>query len=272
MKEKKDFWDMSFNAVWGCKNNCVYCYARRIAKRYAEQIAGKEFSYWDNLEIKKHGRHLGYYSKDFIDKTIIQMRLEAFKPTWLESNYVRKFPKKPSIIFVNSMSDPAYWKPKWYEWIVKRIAENMQHTFVVLTKQPEIYREYTFPHNTILGLTINNNNDCRKIITIIEMELKNKILLSIEPIQEIIYYINLELIKTGNWSHEDENSGEICYHYCNSFDWIHVGQESGNRKERIRATPEMIEPFFDIDIPVFMKKNLEGIIPGRKLRRERILL
>ena len=46
------------------------------------------------------------------------------------------------------------------------------------------------------------------------------------------------------------------------------GQESGNRKDRVRATREMIEPFFDLTVPVFMKNNLAGIVPGRELRKE----
>ena len=249
MKTNKDFWDMSWNPVWGCLNNCPYCYARRKAKRYAEQVAEKEFCYFDNLEIKKHGRHLGYYSYDYFDKTLLQMRLEEFKPTWLELNHVRKFPKKPSIIFVNSMSDPAYWEQEWYEKIVKRIIENMQHTFIVLTKQPEIYKKYTFPHNTILGVTCVNQQKLNELDCMLSnnLEFNNRLLVSIEPIQE--------KIKINGWMKK-------------MIDWIHVGEESGNRKDKVRATQEMIQPFFDLDIPVFMKNNLTGIIPGMKLRKE----
>lgn len=254
MNKKKDFWDMSWNPVWGCKNNCPYCYAKKIAKRYAKQIAEKEFYYFDNLEIKKYNRHLGYY--------ILQINLEKFNPTWLESNYVRKFPKKPSIIFVNSMSDPAYWEQKWYKKILKRICENMQHTFVVLTKTPEIYKKFTFPHNTIIGVTIVDTIDFKYAMKFFNnLYATNKKLLSIEPIQK---KIEMSIV--------DKRMIE------SNIDWIHVGQESGNRKGRVTATPEMIEPFFDFDMgkinwmftKVFMKKNLENVVPGRKLRRERI--
>ena len=236
-KQKKDFWDMSFNPVWGCKNNCLYCYARKIARRYAGKIAEKEI-------LNKNSKY------DYFDITNLYENLQNFFPTWLESNYVRKFPKKPSIIFVNSMSDPAYWEQEWYEKIVKRIAENMQHTFVVLTKFPKVYEIYKFPDNTILGFSITNNKILQDWSSTIEAYSRyeiNRVLLSIEPIQE---KINIELIKK-------------LYP-----DWIHIGQESGNRRERIKATREMIEPFFDIEAPVFMKNNLSGIVPGRKLRKE----
>ena len=178
--------------------------------------------------------------------------LKDFKPTWFESNYVRRFPQKPSVIFVNSMSDPAYWEQEWYEKTVKRIAENMQHTFVVLTKQPEVYRKYIFPHNTILGVTITKNTELSRFATMLTLPAcNNKFLVCIEPIQE----------KIDMSFFSDEHCGY-------DIDWIHVGQESGNRKDRVQATREMIEPFFDLDIPVFMKNNLTGIVPGRELRKE----
>ena len=237
----KDFWNMSWNPVWGCLNTCPYCYyARRIAKRYAAQMAEKEVMY------------LLQFGQLNVDECIakISEQLKSFKPTWLESNYVRKFPKKSSIIFVNSMSDPAYWEQEWYEKIVKRIIENMQHTFIVLTKQPEIYKKYTFPHNTILGVTCVNQQKLNELDCMLSnnLEFNNRLLVSIEPIQE--------KIKINGWMKK-------------MIDWIHVGEESGNRKDKVRATQEMIQPFFDLkNVPVFMKNNLAGIVSGRELRKE----
>ena len=239
---KRDFWDMSFNPVWGCLYKCPFCYARKFAKRYAEQIAKKEMMY------------LLQFGQLDVDECIAEMveKLKTFQPIWLESNYVRRFPQKPSIIFVNSMSDPAYWEKEWYEKTVKRIAENMQHTFVVLTKQPGVYEKYTFPHNTILGVTITNNTELSRFVTMLMLPAcSNKFLVCIEPIQE----------KIDMSFFSDKHCGD-------DIDWIHVGQESGNRKDKVRATREMIEPFFDLDIPVFMKNNLTGIVPGRELRKE----
>lgn len=240
---------MSWNPVWGCNNTCIYCYARKIAKRYAKQIAEKQMIY-------RYGENwVDYKLLDQIKTGLKKLvcDLQTFKPTWLESNYVRKFPKKPSIIFVNSMSDPAYWKQEWYEKILKRITENFQHTFVILTKKPRVYREYFFPHNTILGVSINNYQDCIERLSDEMLDLyknlNNKLLISIEPIQNTFRYAYIEAL------------GEV-------FDWIHVGAESGNRKGKILATPEMIKPFYDIrGIQIFMKNNLAGICPG-ELRKE----
>lgn len=242
VKIKKDFWAMLFDPCQGCLNTCPYCYARKIAFQYAEQIAEKELLYYNK------------YSYSLIEYNSLVERLKAFKPTWLESNYVRKFPSKPSIIFVNSMSDPAYWEREWYEKILKRITENMQHTFVILTKTPEVYKKFTFPHNTILGITCTNQKMLDDFAETLNNSFwdncYNSLLLSIEPIQQKID-INMFLKVDGS----------------SYIDWIHVGQESGNRKNRVRATPEMIQPFYDLDIPVFMKNNLRGICSD-ELRKE----
>ena len=243
-KPKKDFWNMSWNPVWGCNNKCLYCYARGIAKRFPWEIAEKEIKYLTQKKI------LIILNEDDYWLTIecLKENLRQFKPTWLESNYVRKFPKKPSIIFVNSMSDPGYWKQEWYEKILKRITENMQHTFVILTKDIDIYKKYIFPHNTILGITAINYAAVGFALQVFkDLDLQNKTLLSIEPIQENI--------KTD------------MHNFKKYIDWIHVGAESGNRKEKPKATPEMIKPFYDLPLPIFMKENIRGIC-SPNLRKE----
>jgi len=252
-KIKRDFWNMSWNPVWGCKNKCVYCYARRLSLRYYRQIAKKEISYKYKYDLKNYSLRIADIP-DHIIKEWMQLEkdLYNFTPTWLESNYVRKFPKKPTIIFVNSMSDPAYWKPEWYEKILKRITENIQHTFVILTKSPSIYKKYNFPHNTILGVTCTT----QRMLNEFECDLSNwfepnnKILISIEPIQEKI---------------------KIGLFIKRVISWIHVGEESGNRKGKIKATWEMIKPFYNLkDIPIFMKNNLLGLVNshGYSIRKE----
>ena len=73
-KTSIDWADWVDNPVWGCRNTCPYCYARQMARR--------------------------------IGKTEDQ---KAFVPTWMHGNYSKAFPDKPLFIFVNSMSDIAYW-------------------------------------------------------------------------------------------------------------------------------------------------------------------
>ena len=118
--------DMTFNPVWGCRNNCPYCYARKIAKRFAENIYNKEVEYHkENYPVFGWG-----------DKEI--RPIFDFKPVFLESNFNKPFPKKPSRIFVNSMSDIAYWKPEWMKKVLNKIKDYPQHQFLFLTKNYQL--------------------------------------------------------------------------------------------------------------------------------------
>jgi len=245
LKQKKDFWDFSLNIVKGCgkKPPCPYCYARRFVKRlgFAEKVAMAEMKF-------RHGTAYQLSIKRIDECNQLMDDIYNFKPTFFEYVFAQKLRKKPAIYFF-SMSDPAYWEQEWYERIVQKIAGNMQHTFVVLTKQPEVYIKYQFPCNTILGVTCINQLTLNFFSNTLHYWYRpNKLLLVIEPIQE--------KIKINAWARR-------------MIDWIHVGQESGNRTGRIHATKEMIQPFFDLkDIPVFMKDNLAGICGDRPLRKE----
>lgn len=246
-KQKKDFWDVSYNPVKGCNGpdgkHCPYCYGVRCARRgdYAHVVTDAEIAYL-------YGQHWPIDNKACKAYIELKQKIYDFKPHFFEYVYAQKLRMKPTMYFF-SMSDPADWEQEWYEKIVEKIAENIQHTFVILTKRPRVYEKYNFPHNTILGVTITDNKILKKQMLLIDSIQRwgnNKILLSIEPIQEKIDFTILKKL---------------------DIDWIHVGGESGNRKDRVHATGEMIEPFFDLDIPVFMKDNLEPLFPG-KLRKE----
>jgi len=89
LKESIGWCDMTWNPVWGCHTGCEYCYARQMAKRFAKRIAEKNFK-----------------GKEYeACRIAYEASLKQFIPTWVESSFSKKFPKKPSLIFVNSMSD-----------------------------------------------------------------------------------------------------------------------------------------------------------------------
>ncbi|HPS31051.1 MAG TPA: DUF5131 family protein, partial [bacterium] len=64
-KTKIEWCDWTWNPVWGCLNNCPYCYARSIAKRFGKQICGRD----------------------------------DFQPTWIEKNFQKPIPKNATHIF-----------------------------------------------------------------------------------------------------------------------------------------------------------------------------
>ena len=201
-KTKIDWCDYTWNPVWGCRNTCPYCYARKTAQRWCHNFA----------------------------------------PHWMENNFNRVMPKKPSRIFVNSMSEIAYWEPEWWEKVIARIVENPQHTFLFLTKNPAIYNSYPLPMNCWLGATATTQNEVdiyqRKLAF---FDAHN--FLSIEPILEKI----------------DPSSIKRKF-----IDWVILGAETGNRKKRVIPPPEWIEPWLKLPIPLYMKRNLPWDRPWRR--------
>ena len=91
----------TWNPIIGCRNNCPYCYARKIATRF----------------------------------TGTKMYPNGFSPTFfperLRIPYKRK---KPCMFFVCSMGELFGNPYPWLTQVFKVIEENPQHTFVILTK------------------------------------------------------------------------------------------------------------------------------------------
>ena len=201
-KTKIDWCDYTWNPVWGCLNTCSYCYARATAHRWGK----------------------------------------SFEPHWREKNFLRPFRKKPSRIFVNSMSEVAYWEPEWWERVLRRIVAYPEHRFLFLTKHPVVYEGKPFPDNCWLGVTITHMAAMASFAdSLFDTTWDDKYLLflSIEPILEPI-----ELYVRP--------------------DWIILGAETGNRAGRVIPPAEWIQPFLSIKTPVFMKHNLPWSGPWRK--------
>ncbi len=228
-KTKIEWCDFSWNPVWGCLNQCIYCYAIKIAKRFWEYIARKEELYLNNT---KSLRNLE-----------LREKLYNFEPVWLESNFNKPFPKKPSRIFVNSMSDIDSWHPEWMKKVLKRIEDYPQHQFIFLSKNILIYNRYKFPKHCYKGITIENSwlgfNE-------------NIDFISIEPIQEdiLIDYANETILK--------------------NYKWIILGAETGNRKGKIIPKKEWIDKIANFckekQIPLFMKNSLFPIMNGQLIQ------
>ena len=195
-----DWVDYVWNSVWGCLNKCPYCYARNIAKRFGDQIAEKDAVY-----------HYLHKNKTMDSDVTIKKgnEIKDFKPTWIESNFVKEFPKKPSKIFVNSMSDISYWKPEWVYRVIDKIKLHPDHKFLFLTKTPEVYFNYTWPDNCWLGVTATNEKDF--IYAQDYAHLLKNCFVSIEPLQEFIHLRQI-------------------FDVINGFKWVILGAETGKRK------------------------------------------
>jgi protein gp37 len=219
--------DYIWNPVDGCKGNCTQkkkfqCYAEKYYNRFKD--------------------YLPQYKK-----------MESFQDVqWNENNFQKSFPKKPSRIFVGSMSDIRFWKPEWIQRVLKvtDLNKNENHTFIFLTKYPEIYKHFIFPPNCWLGITITKNADLRKLkmTNLFENNYGKNWFFSIEPIQEEVELKDFKKI-------------------LNRFNWIMVGTETPERKSNFHPSWEwaikLIHFCEENKIPLFIKNNFKVILNGK---------
>ena len=202
--------DWSWNPVWGCLNKCPYCYARNIAKRFGKQICGRD----------------------------------DFAPVWIEKNFQKKIPKYATHIFVNSMSDIAFWEQDWIDSVYLFVKAYSNKKFLFLSKKSMFGN---FPKNAYFGKTINCQKDYLFSIHI------GYDFYSIEPIFERI----------------DLNANPL----NKNLKQIIVGAETGNRKGKVIPQKEWIEEIRIFcqsnGIKLFEKDSLKEIVK-RPLIQERI--
>jgi len=184
MAHKIEWTEQTWNPSTGCtkiSSGCKNCYAESMAFRL--QAMGVE----------------GY--KNGFEFNIVNSRLlDPFKR------------KKPTVYFVNSMSDifhhcmPQYFLDK----IFKVIEETPQHTYQILTKRADRMFEYLskreIPSNIWLGVTVENKMEGLPRIDKLRNLNASVLFLSVEPLLEDLGKINLK-----------------------NIDWVIVGGESGNR-------------------------------------------
>lgn len=120
--------------------------------------------------------------------------------------------KKPTVFFVNSMSDIFHEEmPNEYlDKIFYVIKETPHHTYQILTKRAERMFDYLsnkeIPKNIWLGVTVDNQKEGLPRIEKLRNLNASVLFLSVEPLLEDLGKINLE-----------------------NIDWVIVGGESGNK-------------------------------------------
>jgi len=233
--------DMTWNPVWGCLNNCEYCYARGMAKRFGNKMYRKEWEY--------RTEHNMEYA-DVYFKLKKSLDLDNFKPSFLYSQFNKKFPKKPQRIFVGSMSEIYYWEKEWMEKVIEKIRQYPQHTFQFLTKFSEVYSRYEFPRNCWLGLTIIKTPEYPEPDRWNFLEFKRN---------------NFDNLKFVCFEPLLEDIGLSYYLDLTAINWVIVGAETGNRKDKIIPRGEWIKNIIYEckihKIPVYLKDSLKDIYP-----------
>lgn len=248
---KIDWCDTSWNPVTGCYHDCEYCYARGIAKRFGG-YSRKE----------SHANHVSddgtYELNEPLMKTDSTGRVRIapypfnFAPTL--HRYRLDQPKKwsePRTIFVCSMADLfGEWVPdEWIKQVFEVCEGAPQHRYLFLTKNPSRYKgigklipeSIIPPYHDQLWFGSSYTHD--------GMELPKlpmaKTFVSIEPLLAPITY---------------ENRLDIAY----SSDWVIIGAETGNRKDKVIPEKKWIDDIAtickDAGRPVFMKESLRKIV------------
>lgn len=251
---KIDYVDSTWNPITGCYHKCAYCYARGITNRFASRkgcrliepetyhIEAKDGS--ELIEINQQP----YYFNDETAERYNCAYPHGFTPTihrYRMSEYRDK--KRPRNIFVGSMADIfGEWVPdRWIREVFMACERAPQHNYLFLTKNPsryvelQKYGELPNADNMWYGTTVTNPD---MLFMGQDGYYGFHTFLSIEPL----------LADFGSL-------GEASY----LPEWIIVGAETGNRKDKVVPKREWVENIVvqcrKYGIPVFMKESLREI-------------
>lgn len=278
---KIDWCDATWNPVTGCLHGCDYCYASRIAHRFGDTgrdqntEAGYECDFYDGTgELHELDKPcLREWSNG---KTTNAPYPYAFDPTLhkYRLNEPAKW-KKPKNIFVCSMADLfGEWVPdEWIKAVFDACDKAPQHRYIFLTKNPKrlmkMYakrRFFKLSHkypDAVMDDSIKNvmpmperNNwwfgssvTCKRDLYA-QGSLNDHNFISIEPLHERL----------------DAGIGSFGH-----VEWIIIGAETGNRKDKIIPKREWVENIVEAasitGAKVFMKESLRCVM-GEEFRQE----
>jgi len=192
-QSKIEWTEQTWNPVTGCTKispGCKHCYAETMAKRLTAMGApGYENGFDISLMSERLGQPLNR--------------------------------KKPTVYFVNSMSDLFHEEVpfSFIDKVMKTIAETPQHTYQILTKRAEQLSKYfntrRVPPNVWLGVSVEDKKYGLPRIDYLRHVVAEIRFLSIEPLLEDIGLIDLKGIH-----------------------WVIVGGESGPKARPMK--PEWI--------------------------------
>ena len=275
-KTKIDWADASWNPVTGCMHGCEYCYARRIAERFGgcwRLDLPPDTSWRGNVGEKGL---MGDYARHSDRKCHVldepEIECAVFDPPSGYRGKVKPYPyyfsptfhryrlgepqswKKPRNIFVCSMADLfGDWVPdEWIEQVFEACEAAPQHKYLFLTKNGKRYLELA--RKGIMPDADNFWYGCSVTRPDAPFFFSNKCktFASIEPILEPF-----------DWVPGLKHIGLP--------DWIIVGAETGNRKNKVRPEKDwlggIVNGCAEHNIPLFMKESLRELM-GADFRQE----
>ena len=227
--------DLTINAVVGCPRGCPYCYAKKINDRF-------------------------HFVEDFSKPNIFLERLRQIDKI------------KNKRIFMNSMSDIAYWDDYTIDTVVFYMKANPSNEYYFLTKKVDALENVSRrPYPNTNFKTFNSSNVFVGITITTQEEYMNYILrmggvrfkiINIEPILEPIDLFDFyckELINKIEAMIKYQK--EIFEKKMEGVKKIILGAETGNRKEKVIPKKEWIENIIrfcnEYNIELFLKDNIK---------------
>lgn len=201
----------TFNPVIGCQHGCEYCYAKKMNDRY------KWIEDWEKPIVKSGQQPLLIMGK-------------------------------PKTIFIGSMTDlfGDWVQNEFIENILQICRENERHAFLFLTKNSRRYKEFKFPDNCFLGVTVTRPYS-------VYIDGNNWNFISYEPLLENIRYCSMVGVK---W---------IIIGALNKNGRIVKPEQGGTKAEWVY---NLIEVATKHNVPVFIKDSLLNYYLHLPLLRE----
>lgn len=266
-KTKISWCDSTWNPVTGCLHGCEYCYAYNIAYRFGS--VGTESN-------SENGYDCDLYEGTGENQVLDRPALREWKngkvtkapyPFCFDPTFHRyklgepKRWKKPRNIFVCSMADLfGDWVPdEWLQEIFEACDKASQHRYMFLTKNPGRYMElpnllpkHRRPPNVAEMWFGQSFTGAAHNYTPLLLPLWKNRFTSIEPLLR-----NL--------------SREEAIEIAATNEWVVVGAETGNRKEKVVPEKAWIDNIAiacaELGTPIFMKESLRGLM-GADFRQE----
>jgi len=234
--------DFTWNPVVGCSRGCEWCYARRQAKRMRQRCT-------QCYRFKPH------------------LHLER-----LDQPFQRKTPAKIFVCSMGELFDPAL-PVEATLCVVAQIAVTPWHTFMVLTKRPDLMydtlwgergvdieaeRPYLLRGDSIpnawLGVSVTNQGDAdERMLALLECNAPVRFV-SYEPAHGPVEFGFL-----GTTRHSlTTNVGDL-------INWLIIGAETGNRRDKVvpeRAwIADAVSQAREAGVAVFVKDNVVAHFP-----------
>ena len=233
---KIDWADSTWNPVTGCLHECPYCYAKKMVARFASASMTSKGVYSLDLPVTK--------TDD--PNSARDPYPFGFAPTFHRYRLNEYARKKCRTVFVCSMADLfGMWVPdEWVLEVLKSCRQSRQHRYLFLTKNPVRY----------LYMALNGDLPFERDFWYGQTALTAADWYGRLPHKMFNTFCSIEpLVSEFGW-----------FKTRNPPNWVIVGAETGQRKEKVVPQKIWVQNIAyqckELGIPIFMKESLRELM------------